>query len=329
MPANLSPDYHRADELYKQAVTGAEKISALEKMLATIPKHKGTEKMQADIRRRIKKLKEESQKKGGPQRSFSFHVEKEGAGQVALVGPPNSGKSTLLAGLTNALPEIADFPFTTRKPLPGMMPYENIQIQLVDMPPVAAEFTESWVLNLIRVADAALILADLGSEESLEQIDSVLNRLEQGKIRPVRALPEGYEMGDIALKKAILVGNKADLANSPEKFDILRELFGERFPVLPVSGLLKDGFKELKDAVYSMLGIVRVYTKIPGREPDRNRPFVMPAGATVMDAAERVHKDFALNLRYARIWGSERYSGQMVQRDYVLRDEDVIEYHMK
>lgn len=328
MPANLSPDYHKADELYKQAATSAEKVSALEKMLATIPKHKGTEKMQADIRRRIKKLKEEAQKKGGPQRSFTSHVEKEGAGQIALVGPPNTGKSTLLAALTHALPEIADFPFTTRKPLPGMMPYRNIQIQLVDLPPITAEFAESWAINIIRVADASVFLADLGSEDTLEQIDTVLRRLEQGKVRLVRSLPEGYEMGEQALKKAILVGNKADLGEAPENLQILAELFRDRFPVLSISCTRSTGLAELKDAIYSLLGIIRVYTKMPGREADRDRPFVMPLGATVMDAAERVHKDFARNLKYARIWGSERYSGQMVQRDYVLCDEDVIEYHI-
>jgi len=329
VPANLSPDYHKADELFKQAATSAEKVSALEKMLATIPKHKGTEKMQADIKHRIKKLKEEAQKKGGPQRSFTFHVEKEGAGQIALVGPPNTGKSTLLATLTHALPDIADFPFTTRKPLPGMMPYQNIQIQLVDLPPITAEFTESWAINIIRVSDASVFLADLGSEDTLEQINTVIRRLEQGKVRLVRSLPEGYEMGEQALKKAILVGNKADLGEAPENLQILTELFGERFPVLSISCTRSTGLAELKDAIYSMLGIIRVYTKIPGREPDRERPFVMPLGATVMDAAERVHKDFARNLKYARIWGSERYSGQMVQRDYVLRDEDVIEYHLR
>ena len=166
MPANLTPQYLDADKRFRQAKNAAEKISALEDMLALIPKHKGTEKMQADLKRRLSKAREEAQKKGkAGARGNTYHVPREGAGQVVLVGPPNSGKSTLLAMLTNAIPEVGDYPFTTRKPLPGMMDFENVKIQLVDLPPIAPEWTEGWVYALIRNAELVLVLVDLASDD--------------------------------------------------------------------------------------------------------------------------------------------------------------------
>ena len=137
MPANLTPEYLAAEEEFKSAQSHEEKIAALERMLSTVPKHKGTEKLQADIKRRLSRERKEGHKKGGARTVPFWLVKKEGAGQVALIGPPNAGKSSLLAALTNARPEVADYPFTTHAPTPGMMAYENIQVQLIDLPPVS------------------------------------------------------------------------------------------------------------------------------------------------------------------------------------------------
>lgn len=215
MPANLTPQYLDADKRFRQAKTAAEKISALEDMLALIPKHKGTEKMQADLKRRLSRAREEAQKKGkAGARGTTYHVPREGAGQVVLVGPPNSGKSTLLGLLTNAMPEVGDYPFTTRKPLPGMMDYENIKLQLVDLPPIAPEWTEGWVYALIRNADLVLILVDLASDAVFDQVEEIRSELASHKIRLLRQVSDTSPDGGDISKRALLVGNKADAAGA-------------------------------------------------------------------------------------------------------------------
>jgi ribosome-interacting GTPase 1 len=329
MPANLTPQYLDADKRFRQAKTAAEKISALEDMLALIPKHKGTEKMQADLKRRLSRAREEAQKKGkAAARGTTYHVPREGAGQVVLVGPPNSGKSTLLAMLTNAMPEVGDYPCTTRKPLPGMMDFENIKIQLVDLPPIAPEWTEGWVYALIRNADLVLILVDLASDEVFDQVDRLRSELATHKIRLLRqdtdASPDG---GDIT-KQALLVGNKEDAADAKERGAFLAELYAADFPVLTVSAASGSNLETLQRALYDGLEVLRVYTKTPGKKPEHDAPFVLKQGSTVMDVAEAVHKDLAASLKFARIWGLDTFDGQRVTRDYVVHDGDVIELHI-
>lgn len=329
MPANLTPQYLEADRRFRQAKTPVEKIAALEDMLALIPKHKGTEKMQADLKRRLSKAREEAQKKGkAGARSYGYHVPREGAGQVVLVGPPNSGKSTLLAMLTNAEPEMAAYPFTTRKPLPGMMEFENIQIQLVDLPPISPDWTEGWVFALIRNADLALLLVDLAYDECLEQVEQVKTQLGAHKIRLV-GHPDAGELAEgEAAKRALLVGNKEDAEGARDRAAMLRELYAADFPVLSISAATGSNLEGFRRALYEGLDILRVYTKAPGKKPDVNAPFVLKNGSTVVDVAESVHKDFAAALKFAKIWGVDKYDGQRVTRDYVVQDGDVIELHM-
>lgn len=325
MPANLTPEYLAAEERFRQATTPQEKLAALEEMLATIPKHKGTEKMQADIKRRISKLTKETQKKKGTAKHKPFYyVEKEGAGQIALVGPPNSGKSQLLARLTNATPEIADYPFTTCVPLPGMMPFENVKIQLVDLPPVAQEFSEPWLFGIIRNADAALLVVDASHNDVLTQTEALLDWLEELNIHLIPPTAAEQERG----KRALVAATKADLPGAEENAEILRELLGDRLPLLAVSTQTGLNLELLKHQLYTMLGVIRVYTKAPGKPVDRTAPFVLKRGSTVVDAARHVHQDFVHKLKYARIWGSERFAGQMVHREHVLEDGDVVEFHI-
>jgi ribosome-interacting GTPase 1 len=183
MPANLPPQYKEAEQRYRQARTNEEKVLAVEEMLAIIPHHKGTDKLIGQLRKRLSQYKEEAKRRPSTSKQIDpFVVKKEGAAQVLLVGLPNCGKSQILATLTNALPMIADYPFTTRLPLPGMMKFENIQIQMVDTPPLMDEYAESGLFNLIRNADALVIVLDL-SEDCRTQIELVLEELDRRNIR--------------------------------------------------------------------------------------------------------------------------------------------------
>jgi ribosome-interacting GTPase 1 len=328
MPANLTPQYLDADKRFRQAKTAAEKIEALEDMLALIPKHKGTEKMQADLKRRLSKAREEAQRKGkAGGRGNTFHVPREGAGQVVLVGPPNSGKSTLLARLTHANPEVGAYPFTTRKPLPGMMDFENIKIQLVDLPPVAPEWTEGWVYALIRNADLVLALVDLTGQDVSDQVEQLKSQLAAHKIRLGRQTSDTGATGGELTKRALLVGNKADVQGAGELGAFLAELYAAELPVLTISATAGTGLDTLRRALYAGLEVVRVYTKSPGKKPEHDAPFVLRRGSTILDVAEAVHKDIAASLKFARIWGADTFEGQRVTRDYVVQDGDVIELH--
>lgn len=343
MPANLTPEYRTAEQAFKEAATIPEKIAALEHMLAVIPKHKGTEKMQGELRRRLAKLKQESERgrKGGPARGAPvYHVEKEGAGQVALAGAPNTGKSALVRRLTHATPEVADYPFTTRAPIPGMMPFEDIQVQLVDLPPLDPQFGEAWVPQAVRSADAVLLVVDLAALELLDEIETSVALLDKAKValEPRPELPYGY-----VAKPLLVVANKVDLPGARENFQTFAELYAGRFPTVPVSAETGEGLEELKRAIFALLGIVRIYTKEPGKKADLTKPYVLKAGATVADLAGRVHKDILANLKYARIWsqaapghdgarGSSggsvaKFEGQMVHRDHRLTDRDIVELH--
>jgi ribosome-interacting GTPase 1 len=330
MPANLTPEYLEAEKRFKQASTTAEKIEALEEMLAVIPKHKGTEKLQADLKTRLSKLRgelERQRKSGGRHDPFSV-VEREGAGQVVLLGAPNTGKSSLLAALTNAIPEIAEYPYTTRVPQPGMMPYENIKIQLVDMPAMSEEFWEPRYSGIIRNGDAVLLLADLSSPDMLDEVEIVLSLLEKSKIKLSANDTEGRIPGQIAVKRNLLLGTKADRDEGLESFKILQELYGSQYSVLSISTKTGENLPELKTRLYRLLGILRIYSKPPSKKADLNDPFILKTGSTVLDAARHIHKDFAERLKFARIWGSERFEGQMVHRDHVLQDGDIVEFHV-
>ncbi len=323
MPANLTPQYLAADRKFKEATTPQAKLAALEEMLATVPKHKGTEKMQADLKRRIAKLREATQHKRGAARGKPiYHVDKEGAGQVALLGATNVGKSMLLRALTNAEAEVADYPFTTRVPQPGMARYEDVQMQLIDLPPISEEFAEGWLYAIIRGADIALLVIDLANADLVDQTETVLALLAQANITLVSGPPQ--EAGQ---KRAIAVANKLDFAQAAAHLARLREFMGSRLPIIPASALTGTGIEGLPPAMFEMLDVIRVYSKAPGKKADLTAPFILKKGATVLEAAEAIHKDFVEKLRYARLWGRNEYQGQMIGRDHVLEDGDIVELH--
>jgi hypothetical protein len=330
MPANLPPEYFDAEKRFRQASSPAEKVLALEELIATIPKHKGTDKLRGDLRRKLSQLRKEAEtlrrsRKGG--RGDLYVIEKEGAAQVALVGFPNSGKSSLLASLTNATPVIADYPISTLAPLPGMMPYEDIQIQLVDLPPIGNESTDGWVSGILRITDALLLVLD--STEDLEsQADLLIEQFGRWRIYIIEShfINSGSSIG--VFKRAILVSNKKDCPGAEENFIRLNERYGHHCLCISVSALKKENLEELKRYIFETSRIIRVYSKPPGKEPDLSTPFTIPSGSTILDLAEAIHKDFVPNLQYARIWGSARFDGQRVDKKYLLKDKDIVEFHI-
>ena len=328
MPANLPPKYFAVEQTYREAKTPQEKMAALKEMLAIVPKHKGTEKLQAELKRKIARLKDELQSGSSGKKGFSLYVEREGAGQVALVGPPNSGKSLLLKTLTHAHPDVADYPFTTRFPQPGMVFFEDVPIQLVDLPPVASGYFESWVAGIIRTADALVLMLDAAAADPLSDFEALEQVLGERKIQLVREEPEFVEHPSIKPVRTLLALNKMDLPAAASNANALTELLGARFPVVKISAKTGIGLSEFREALFNRLDVVRVYSKRPGHDPDFQRPFVFKRGATLLDFARAVHKDFVEKLRYAQVWGHGRFEGQRITRDYILKDKDVVELHI-
>lgn len=328
MPANLTPQYLEADRRFRAARTPEEKMAALEEMLAVIPKHKGTEHLRGDLKRRLAKLKAEVEQARHRRGGFSVAVDREGAGQVVLVGPPNAGKSALVASLTKAQAEVGEYPFTTRRPIAGMMPFVNIQIQLVDLPAISDEYMEPWVPNLVRPADLVLLVVDLTSPTVLEDAEQVMAILARSKVTLVS--PASTEPPPIgwAHKRTLLLANKADTPEAEATLEILWAAYASRLPLWAVSAHSGRGLEPVRRAIYDGLEILRVYSKPPGKDPSMQSPVVLPKGSTIVEMAATIHKDFARQLKYARVWGSSKFDGQRVQRDYVVQEGDIIELHI-
>lgn len=325
MPTNLPPEYFEAEKRLREAQTPAERIACLEDLISTVPKHKGTDKLRADLRRQLSKLKEEAQthKKHGVHQS-AFNIAKEGAGQVIMLGPTNVGKSSLVAALTNAEPEISGVPFTTWKPVPGMMAIDNIQVQLVDTPPLDRDFVEPVLFDLARRSDMILVIVDLQADP-IQQLEDTINMLEAHRIAP-QEMQEHYSGQErMVFLPLVVLANKCDDESQDEDFDVFCELFERECPVLPVSASTGRNFDLLKARIYEKLEILRVYARPPGKEPDLERPFVLKKGSTVADLAGKIHRDFHEKLKSARVWGSSSFDGQMVQKEYILQDGDIVE----
>ncbi len=326
MPANLPPQYFEAEKRYRSAREPEEKIAALEAMLAIMPHHKGTDKLHAVLRQKIAKFSQEAEKKYATARRTGFYIDREGAGQVMLVGPANAGKSQLLAAVTEAIPEIAEYPFTTKTPMPGMMKFEDIQIQLVDTPPIGHKEVRILLANALRNADLIAIVIDL-SLEPISQVEAALQGLREARIEPLtddgtQPTPGSYS------SRMLIVGNKNELAGSNRNWERLHSQYAKLFPLVSISAREGRGLEEFKRAVYQALNIIRVYTKTPGSKADLTDPMVLEKGSTLEEAAESLHKDFYQNLKYAVVWGSGKYDGQRVSKGHVLQDGDIVEFHI-
>ena len=340
MPTNVSPEYKKAELAYRAAREPKERLDCLKEMLRTIPKHKGTDHLQADIKTRIKQLSEElAGPRTGAHRSGPSHVVRpEGAAQLCLLGPPNSGKSSLHVMATGSHSDIGPYPYTTHLPVPGMLPYEDIHFQLVDLPPISEDFMEPWIVNALQPADGALLVVDISDPDCLEQVPTTLERLAEKKIILTTDWPglestepekEG-ELDDVFRLNlpTLLVANKSDLDPDPEEVKILEELLGLRFPTLTMSARTGVGLEELGSFLFRALEIVRVYTKTPGEKADSDKPFTVRRGGTVHDVACMVHRDLARGLKFARMWGTGVFDGQQVGPSHLVSDGDVVELHL-
>jgi ribosome-interacting GTPase 1 len=329
MPANLTPQYHKAEDEYRRAQTPEDELRCLEVMLREIPKHKGTDKLQAELKAKISKAKQEVETaKKSPKKGPSLKLPRQGAGRVILLGGPNAGKSSLLKAVTRATPEVAPYPFTTREPQLGMMPWEDISVQMVDTPPISADVFDSSLLGLIRGSDLVLLMVDLGADEGTEQLQAVLDQLGQTKTRLAK---ESYlDEDDIGMSytKTLLVLNKIDAPEAADRLALMREFIQTDFDEFQISAEAGTGLDALKEAIVRALDVVRVYTKLPNKkEADYDKPFTLRRGGTLLDVAELIHKDVAANFKHARVWGANINPGSTVKGDYVVSDKDVVEIH--
>jgi ribosome-interacting GTPase 1 len=326
MPTNLPPEYFNVEEEYKAAKDHQEKIRLLEELISTVPKHKGTDKLRADLRRKLSKMRSSS---GGPKTArheTPYHIAREGAGQVVVCGPANTGKSSLVDAVTNAEPEVQPYPFSTWAPTPGMMQIENIQVQLIDTPALDREFVEPEHIDLIRRSDLALIMLDL-QDFPLEQLEWTVNYLAEYRIFPAHLPVPGEESRRDVLLPMLLAVNKVD-EGLREDYEVFLQLLQDPWPAVPISIENEWNLDALRWAIFEALEVMRVYSKAPGREPDKHSPFVLPKGTTVVEFAGMVHQDFAKNLKAAKLWGSSEFDGQMVSRDHLLQDGDVVELRL-
>ncbi|MFZ5831373.1 MAG: GTPase [Planctomycetota bacterium] len=330
MPANLTAQYLKAEEEYRRATSLEDEIRCLQVMLQEIPKHKGTDHLQADLKSKIAKAKKElATEKSSGKKTRGLRIPRQGAGTVILLGGPNAGKSQLIASLTNATPEVAPYPFTTTTPAPAMMPYEDVFVQLIDTPPITESYFDPLLHGLTRAADLALFIVDLGTDDGIEQAKTVLDRLAETKTR--LAASSYLDENDVGLSytKTFTVANKIDLPEAAERLELFHELCPLDFAEYVVSAAEGTNLDRLREDIYNSLDVIRVYTKLPtAKEPDMDRPFTVRRGSNLLDMAGMVHKDFLERLKFARVWGRSVHDGTQVKGDYVLNDKDVVELHM-
>ena len=329
MAANLTPQYLEAEAEYKKAQTAEDRLACLKRMWSLLPKHKASEKLQAELKKKMSDAREEveHERKHPKKAGISYKIPKQGAGQYVILGAPNAGKSQLLCKLTRATPEVAAYPFTTREPHAGMMEWEDVRVQLVDTPPVTADYLEGYVQSMVRSADAVLLVVDLADDEGPFAAEAVLEHLARTKTQLGRQPPAEQEDPSVHYTKTLLLANKLDAAGAEDRLGVVRDLFGQRFPIHAASAETGAGLAELRDAIYRFLNVIRVYTQKPGKKPDMAAPFTCPAGSTLIEFAAIVHRDFVDSLKSARLWGQGAYPGQAVPREHVLHDRDVVELH--
>lgn len=328
MAVNATPQYKKAEEEYRRAQSVEEQIACLEKMLVLLPKHKASEKVQSDLKTRLKEARGElAAEKAAPKKLRTYQFPRQGAGQIVILGGPNAGKSRLLAELTSAKPEIAPYPFTTREPYPGMMPWEDITVQLIDTPPITDTYFEAYMQNIVRSSDGVLLCFDGSSDDAPDHTAEVIRQIEQRKT--VLARESGFVEDDLTQIriKTLLVATRADDSGCADRLAYFDEMFPGRFDVLAVEFECPESVAELRTRIFQMLGMIRVYTKAPGKPADYKSPYTIPIGGTVEDLAEKIHHDLAAKLTHARIWGSGVHDGQSVGREHVLADKDLVELH--
>lgn len=327
MPANLPPHYFEVEKKLKSAVDPVEKIQIMEELLAIIPKHKGTEKLLAMYKSKIAKMRDEARKKSGVAR-HTHVIRHAGAGQIILLGGPNSGRSSLIRALTGAEPLISPTPFSTHDAAPYMMPFGSTQVQLIDTPPITPQFMETWLIDIIKTCDAVLWVLDLSDPLMTESLELLLEQFREKRVEFQSSAPDIHEPGAPFIKKTLLAAHKTDLPDSDFMLELLNEWAAKRWNIIPVSAHDGSGSETLRQHLFHILNVIRVYSKTPGKKAELKDPFTLKKGSSLMDMAKAVHKDFAEKLAFARIWNAHKYDGQRINRDYILEDEDIIELHI-
>lgn len=330
MAVNLPPQYHDAEARYKKARTPEEKLVALREMWVILPKHKASEKVQVILKTKISELTDEiEQAKSGPRKAApgAVKIPKQGAGQICFVGPPNAGKSQLLCKLTKATPAVAPYPFTTRDPQPGMMDFEDVRVQLVDLPPITADAYEPFITDLTRSADAAVLFLDLANDDGPAETQAVIDRLKKARRELVAERPAGDDDPTTYFVPTLLVATKCDDEAADLRLELAKESLGDRLPWHIISAERGDGMVELRAKLFALLKVMRIYTKHPGKPADTGSPFTCPVGSTVAEFAGCVHNDLEDTVKSARVWGTGVFDGQTVGRDHVLSEKDVVELH--
>jgi len=331
MPTNLPPQYFKVEDKFKAAREPAEKIAHLREMMSIMPRHKGTDKLWGEHRKKLSQLQEqvEQQKKSKGSTHNPWFIHKGESPQVLLLGAPNSGRSSVVAGLTHAQAQVAEYPFSTQLPLPGMMPVKDVQIELVDTPPIASFPLDSWVLDQARSADALVIFGDLSSDECCDSITGIIEGLEERSLFPVPWPDEDDPERALNQRTSLIALNKADHPDAAVNLEFVDEIIGDRLPRLTFSADREEGLEAFRLAVWKLLRMLRVYTKAPGKKAELDSPYMLPIGSTVLDLAGKVHRDFLDTFDSARIWGSGKFEGQTVDREHVLEDGDLVEIHLK
>lgn len=334
MPTNVPPQYREAESRFREATTTQAKIAALQEMLSIMPKHKGTDHLKAQLRSRLSRLMTEldggSSKGPASGRTEPFSMPKEGGGRATLIGPTNVGKSLMLNKSTGARSKVGAYELSTQEPVPGMLNYEDVRIQLVDTPPISNPSTQGRLYGLLRNTDVFVVVVDLAMDP-VAQADEVFTALGEWNFSMLGRDEMREGRNPWLDKPTILVGNKADVPDVLDQYIELEEAYGDRYGVIMASAEEEVGFDELAEEVFAALEVIRVYTKSPRvkvEDYDPSEPLVLPIGATVSEAATQLHKDLAQGLRYAVLWGdSGKFDGQRVGRGHRLTDRDIIELH--
>ena len=329
MPANLTQQYHKAEQAYRQAATPEEELECLQRMLRELPKHKGTDKLNKDLKTKISKLKKDLAASPSSNKRAGARIPRQGAGRVVLLGAPNCGKSQFVDSTTRAEPEVADYPFTTRQCAPAMMQFEDVAIQLIDTPPVTPDVLPPDIIGLVRGADLVMLFLDASEDEGLVQCRCVLDRFQSTKTRLARDTYVDEDDLGVTYTQTFLIVNKTDVEDAELRLQLFQEEGLPDFEYHFVDSRTTASLDTLGQRIFEALDVVRIYTKMPkAKEPDMDRPFTIRRGGTLADIAAQIHKDVAAGLKSARVWGTAVHDGTVVKPDYVLHDKDIVELHI-